>query len=1295
MSVPARQSLAPPEIDALAAALVDCSSSDIPAFTAQLQRARRRLAEGQPSDRLLARLADEVAVSRARVSRRRQRFADLHYPEALPISAHRDELVTALRQQQVLIVAGETGSGKSTQLPKLCLEAGFGSRGRIGHTQPRRIAARGVARRVAEELGCELGAEVGYRIRFSRHDHDDAQLTVMTEGVLLAETRGDPDLRRYDALILDEAHERSLNLDFLLGYLKRLLPRRPELRLVITSATIDPERFAEHFGAAPVVEVSGRGHPVEIRYRPLITEDPEEADLDLYQGVVAAVDECLAEGGGDILVFLPGEAEIRAATQLLTARLPESIEILPLYSRLPDQAQDRIFRPRGPRRVVLATNVAETSLTVPRIRFVVDSGLARVSRFSPTGKVQRLPVERIARSNAVQRAGRCGRTGPGICVRLYDEADFDARPDHPDPEIARTNLAMVLLQMKDLQLGPPEGFPFMQPPGRRLVRAGYHTLHELGALDHRDNLTASGRFLARLPIDPRLGRMLLEATRTGALAEVLVIAAALSVPDPRLRPPDQQTQADQSHAVWSDPRSDFLALLALWREWRDQDAALSASKMRAWCRDRYLSYLRMREWQETHRQLARMMADAGHTPASEPADYEAVHRALLSGLLGQVMLRQERQEYLGARQTRLLLFPGSGVRRRPPKWAVCAEQVETSRLFARMVASIDPSWIEPLAGHLVRRTYHEPWWDPARGEVWVMQKVTLYGLPVVRRRRVAYGPVDPVHARELFIWHALVDGELRTDAPFLASNRQRLERARSAAQKLRQDRFIPAPEVLFRFFDCRLPADVFNAHKFAVWFRKAHDLTPDLLSLTAAEIPLPEQGVALEHTHPDWLDLPGLRLPLRYHYEPGADRDGVTLTIPLAALPLLEPAVLAWQVPGYRLELVTEMIRQLPKSVRRPLPPAPNVARDFLAATGPPAPLDESLRTFLREQEGVDVVPEQFAPQGLPQHLRVRFELVDEDGGLLAATRDLSQLLARHIDAGRRALEQLIPDTAKRASVTAWDFGDLAERIDIAPIHPAGSRFALRPALRLVDRHIVLTARTPGTATDADHATAVRELLRRRILHEKPALLPARSALRTLTRQYSPIAGATVLEADLHDALIEGALPDGEPPRSANEFQALFDAACRGLAGSTSPVLERSAEILAGFATVHHALEQGDQLALVQTAPDIRRQMERLLAPGFITTTPGAWLRRYPIYMQAAALRVQRAQQQPRRDAENSTALQPLETRYWELPPAARQRLHRYRWLIEEMRVSLFAQELGTAEPVSFNRLERVWRDHH
>jgi ATP-dependent helicase HrpA len=1224
------------------------------------------------------------------------------YPPELPVSQRRAEIAEAIRDHQVVVLAGETGSGKTTQLPKICLELGRGTKGMIGHTQPRRLAARTVAERVAAELGTQLGETVGYQVRFTDRVSRSTQVKLMTDGILLAELARDRNLRRYDTIIIDEAHERSLNVDFLLGYLARLLPRRPDLKLIVTSATIDPERFSRHFGGAPVVEVSGRTWPVEVRYRPLGADADD--DRDQIQGILDAVDELCREGPGDILVFLSGEREIRDTAEALRGhqfpRSPGGVEVLPLYARLAAAEQHRVFRAHHGRRVVLATNVAETSLTVPGIKYVVDPGTARISRYSHRSKVQRLPIEPISQASANQRKGRCGRTSEGICIRLYSEEDYAARPEFTEPEILRTNLASVILQMTSLRLGDVDRFPFIDPPDRRSVKAGVDLLVELGALD-QERLTPVGRRLAQIPADPRLARMLLEAGRLGCAREVLVIVAALSIQDPRERPADRQEQADELHRRFADKGSDFLTWLNLWRYLHERQAELSSNQFRKLCRAELLNYLRVREWQDLHGQLRAVARDLGiklNRAEAEP-DADRVHTALLAGLLSHIGLKQgDTREYLGARGTRFAIFPGSGLARKPPQWVMAAELVETSRLWGREVARIEPEWAEGLAGHLVKRSYAEPHWSRSRGAVLATERVTLYGVPIVTGRQVNYARIDPGAARELFVRHALVEGDWETAHEFFARNRRLLSEVEELEHRARRRDILVDDQTLFDFYDRRIPDEVVSARHFDAWWKQASRERPDLLDFERSMLIEDAADAPDAEDYPDTWHTDGLRLPLTYQFEPGSDADGVTVHIPLAVLNQVVPDGFDWQVPGLRHELVTELIRSLPKAIRRSFIPAPNWASSALSRIGPAdGPLLEALGRELERAGAVEVPPETFDLTRVPDHLRMTFRVVDRRGRgparVVGEDKDLEQLKAELAPRMRRAIAAAAP-SLERDQVTTWDLGTLPRVVE----ERRGGRLVRGfPALTAEDGRVAVRL----LETEDEQAAAMWAGTRRLLLSSLPS--PARYVLGRQTNQAKLTlsryrhGSATDLFADClaaaADDLIAAA---GGPAWDEPGFRRLLEAVRRGLPETTLDVVSQVERILAVAGDVESRLTDLTNPAFAAATTDVRAQLDALIHPGWVTATGRRRLPDVHRYIRAMAHRLNRLPSNLPTDTDHLAAVTRV-TEAWRQAagrsPALRPDpadLSEIRWTIEELRVSLFAQSLGTPYPVSEKRVLRA-----
>ncbi len=1279
----------------------------------------RRTRDEAARDRALATIEADVAAAEERVARRRAAVPAVRYPEGLPVSARRDDIAAALRDHQVVVVAGETGSGKTTQLPKIALELGRGVRGRIGHTQPRRIAARTVAERIAEELDTPLGEAVGWKVRFTDQVGDRTLVKLMTDGVLLAEIAHDRLLRQYDTIIVDEAHERSLTIDFLLGYLAQLLPRRPDLKVVITSATIDVDRIAGHFGLdgaeVPVVEVSGRTYPVEIRYRPVVDPDDPDADPDRDQvtAIGDAVEELAAEGPGDVLVFLAGEREIRDAADGLTERFP-GLEVLPLYSRLSAADQHRVFQPHTGRRVVLATNVAETSLTVPGIRYVVDPGTARISRYSTRTKVQRLPIEPVSQASARQRSGRCGRVAEGIAIRLYTEDDFDGRPEYTDPEILRTSLASVLLQMAALDLGAVEDFPFVDPPDRRAIADGRALLEELGALQE-GRLTDTGRALAQLPLDPRLGRMVVEADRRGVLADVLVIAAGLTIQDPRERPAEHQQAADQAHARFADEHSDFLTLLNLWRYLAEQQDALSGSAFRRTVKREFLHYVRIREWQDLHGQLrgaARRLGMTVGDPAAEP-DERGISTALLAGLLSQVGLQVEDshsrakggkgrggREYLGARGARFVIAPGTPLAKKPPRWVVAAELVETSRLFARTVARVDPDDVERLAGHLVQREYSEPRWDAKRGSVVATERVTLYGIPLVVGRRVQYGSIDPVVSRELFIRHALVQGEWTTHHRFWADNQRALERVAELEERARRRDIRVDDETVFELYDARVPADVVSTRHFDRWWKQARRETPDLLTFTPEMLTnAAAAGQVRVEDFPDEVPLTqGLTLPLSYAFAPGAPEDGVTVDVPLAVLDTVTEQTsgesLAFTVPGLREELVTALLRTLPKQLRRALVPIPDRVREVLPRIAPTEPLLPALERELRRAAGVVVPPDAWQPGQVPGHLRATFRVVDDAGRALATGKELPRLRAQVAPQARASLARAASDL-ERTGLTAWTIGTLPRTVEV---RRGGHVVTAFPAL--VDEGATAGVRVVSTEAEATRLSwrGARRLLVLVAGSPTRQVVKGLSPRTRLALQFNPDGEIPALVDDCVDAAADELVAAaGGPPRDEAAFDTLVASARQQLLPLTQDAVRRVEAVLTQAREVAVAIGAAPGRRVPEAAvADLRRQMGGLLHRGFVASAGRRRLPDLVRYLRAMAHRLEKLPANAVRDALWTDQVAAVTAEYEQLrrqvPPtgAPDDPVTRIRWMVEELRVGLFAQQLGTPRPVSEQRLYKA-----
>ena len=1415
----------------------------------QLHDLRKKAGDAPIDAERLAQWLERFQASVAKVEARRRSVPVMRYDDSLPIAAKRDEIKAALEKHQVLVIAGETGSGKTTQLPKICLEIGRGVHGLIGHTQPRRLAARSVATRVAEEIGTPLGELVGYQVRFEDQSKDSSLIKLMTDGILLAETQHDRFLEKYDTIIVDEAHERSLNIDFLLGYLKTLLPRRPDLKVIITSATIDLERFSEHFSGAgrpgaPIVEVSGRTYPVETWYRPLSAEVDEdgnrvEDDLTVDQGILAALDEIdaheksIGKRPGDVLVFLPGEREIRDAAEVLRKANLKFTEVLPLYARLTPAEQQKIFQPRPGRKIVLATNVAETSLTVPGIRYVIDSGTARISRYSYRAKVQRLPIEAVSQASANQRKGRCGRVEPGICIRLYSEEDFLGRPEFTDPEILRTNLAAVILQMLHLRLGQIEDFPFIEPPDGKAISDGFNLLQELSAVNRENQLTPLGRQLARLPIDPRLGRMLLEAAKLGSMAEVLIVASALSVQDVRERPADRQQQADQAHAQWKDPDSDFAALINLWRGFEEQRQALGSNALRTWCRKNFLNYLRLREWRDAHRQLtlivrelkldaqlraererkgaeatargqdrshkgtdtprgsgldreeggtgakdrgqdrsnkgtsargsgldreernaaaedrgqdhshkgantrrgsgldrevgnAETKADTGQkdrahaegpvrttdkrvnaklvqqAEASEAAvrakSYAAVHKAILSGLLSQVGHKTEEGDFLGARQRRFWVHPSSVIGRKKPNWIMAAELVETTKLFARMVAKIEPDWIEPLARHLIKTNHFEPHWEKKRGQVVAFEQVTLYGMIVVARRPVHFGPIDPPAARELFIREGLVRGEMHSRAKALTANRELLELFDELEAKARRRDIIADEDTLFAYYDARLPQDIYQTASFETWYKRESAKNPQLLVMRDEDVLARDASEVTAAQYPDHLRIGELQLPLEYHFEPNHPRDGVTLRVPAPLLPQLRAERLAWLVPGLIEAKAVALVRNLPKAIRKNFVPVPDFVKAALSKiTFGEGALPDALGRELLRMTGARVPDEAWAEAalGLESHLKMNIEVVDARGKFLGEGRDLAELTARFSEASQAALAPP-QQKAEQKPVEAKGFAQVAEK---AQAKMAGLSMTVYPAL-VEENAVVKEGRFPTQAeADYQHRRALQRLLLQQLAEPAKYLRNKLPGLTELALLYRDMGKVDALVEDILLASLDSCILDGEAqlPRDGAALASLAERK----RGDWATHAERLARLTLDILKLWHGLQKRFKgkidLAQAVALNDIKAQLGNLIYPGFVRETPTEWLKEYPRYLKAIEQRFEKIGAQLQRDRVWSGEL----AGYWEQYQARLNKhqqegkrdpeLALYRWMLEEYRVSLWAQQLGTKMAVSDKRLNKQW----
>ena len=1253
----------------------------------------------------------------------------ISFPEELPVSGRRKEIADALRAHQVVIVSGETGSGKTTQLPKICLELGRGEKGLIGHTQPRRIAASSTAKRIAQELGTPLGEHVGFKVRFTDTLSKGASIKLMTDGILLAETQTDPLLRQYDTIIIDEAHERSLNIDFLLGYLKQLLPKRPDLKVIITSATIDADRFARHFGTddkpAPVIEVSGRLYPVEVRYRPV--EPAEKTDgkpsahkeqRDLMDAVVDAVDELARLGPGDVLVFLPGEREIRDAAEALRKHHPPHVEILPLFARLSVQEQERVFKPSNARRIVLATNVAETSLTVPGIRYVVDTGLARVKRYSYRNKVEQLQIEPIAQSAANQRAGRCGRVAAGVCIRLYDEQDFLQRPKFADPEILRSSLAAVILRMKSLRLADVETFPFIEPPMGRAIADGYQLLQELGAVDDANQLTPLGRQLAKLPLDPRVGRMILAARDNAALTEVLIIAAAVSVQDPRERPLEAQEAADNAHKKFADEKSEFLSYLKIWKWFEEAiEHKKSNKQLMESCRSNFLSQLRLREWRDVHSQLLTLVREQGWRLNEAPATYEQVHTALLTGLLGNVGFKvDEEQHYLGARGIKFYIWPGSHLAKKAGRWIMAAELVDTTRLYARCVAQIQPDWLERVGGHLLKKSYGDPRWEKRTGQVSAYERATLYGLAVYSQRRINYGKINPKEAREIFIRGALVAGELDTRAPFLAHNQKLVREIENLEHKSRRLDVLVDEELIAAFYDKLVPQDIHDAVSFEKWLKEATAKNPKLLHLNRDDLMRHEAAGVTTDLFPKTMAVAGVAMTLTYHFEPGSPRDGVTLAIPLYALNQVSAERCEWLVPGMLKEKVYLLLKSLPQKLRRHCVPLPDYAAGFCErAEFGKGNLIDAVIADVREQKGVTIKTTDFKLETLPAHHFMNFKVVDEHGRQLEMGRNLAVLQAEFGGQARERFQKLAEKTAitpaieetvpgKPASaapaaanaisafqnLTTWTFGELPELLEIQQGKQTMIGF---PALVDKTTHCDLEVFDDPAEAARTHYSGLRRLFALQLREQLKYLEKNIPNLQQMGMQYMSLGTQEELRDQIIQAGLERACMQDPLPKNAQEFNQRKDEGKSRLGLLVNEIARLASQILAEYYTLPKKL-QGAK-AHAQSVADIQSQLQALVGKRFIADNDYGQLAHFPRYLKAINIRLEKLRADPARDmrlmAEWAQVAMPWQRAQKDRQKSTDPKMVEFRWLLEELRVSLFAQELRTPMPVSAKRLQKVW----
>ncbi|HHF5208557.1 TPA: ATP-dependent RNA helicase HrpA [Haemophilus influenzae] len=1218
------------------------------------------------------------------------------FPESLPVSQRKAEIQKLLSEHQVIVVAGETGSGKTTQLPKMCLELGFGNLGMIGHTQPRRIAARSVAARIAEELETDLSGLVGYKVRFNDQISDDTQIKLMTDGILLAEIQNDRFLNQYSCLIIDEAHERSLNNDFILGYLKQLLPRRRDLKLIITSATIDVERFSKHFNNAPIIEVSGRTYPVEMRYRPVV----EENDQDQLQGILNAVDELQAEGRGDILIFMNGEREIRDTAEALQKQNLKHTEILPLFAQLSAQEQNKIFHPSGLNRIVLATNVAETSLTVPGIKYVIDPGTARISRYSYRTKVQRLPIEPISQASANQRKGRCGRVSEGICIRLYSEEDFNSRPEFTDPEILRTNLASVILQMTALGLDDIEAFPFVDAPDKRHIQDGVKLLEELGAFEtvqtksgEKRLLTRVGLQLAQLPVDPRLAKMILSAVNFGCVYEMMIIVSALSIQDPRERPQEKQQASDEKHRRFTDKKSDFLAFLNLWRYLQEQQKALSKNQFRRQCQKDFLNYLRIREWQDIYHQIRLTVREMGLPINSEKAEYQQIHTALLSGLLSHIGLKEaEKQQYLGARNAHFAIFPNSVLFKKQPKWVMAAELVETSKLWGRMVAEIEPEWIEPLAEHLIKKSYSEPRWSKSRGAVIADEKVTLYGVPIVAARPVNYGAIDPTVSREIFIQSALVEGGWNTKHKFFKENQRLVQEVEELEHKSRRRDILVDDRTLFEFYDQRIGTEVVSQKHFDTWWKKAQQKDPELLNFERSFLINDDAEQVSKLDFPNFWHQGNLKLKLTYQFEPGTDTDGVTVHIPLPLLNQVEMTGFDWQIPGLREELVISLIKSLPKSYRRNFVPAPNYAQAFLSRAVPlEKPLLDTLIYELRRMTGVTVEAEHWNWEQIPSHLKMTFRVVDENGKKIAESMNLDELKFNLKDRVQESISAVADDGIEQSGLHIWSFADLPQCYE-----QKQRGFSVKAFPAIVDEKDAVAIKL--FETEFEQSVAMQQGLRRllllnvpspiKYLHEK---LPNKAKLGLY---FTPFGRVLDLIDDCIACAVDKLIADfGGFVWDEAGFEKLRDFVRENLNEVTVDIAQKVEQILTLTYQLNQRLKGKMDFTMAFALSDIKSQLAGLVYQGFVQKSGYDRLPDLQRYLQAIDKRIDKLAQDVNRDRAAMLRVEQVQQAYQQLLaklPKSKpisDEIAEIRYMIEELRVSLFAQQLGTKYQVSEKRV--------
>lgn len=1300
----------PSNSDTHTSVLEQCQTSDRFRIEKRLQQIAARSASGQPTSKMQADLEQIIEKSTALTQQRLDSIGVVNYPD-LPVAEKKDAIKAAISENQVVVIAGETGSGKTTQLPKICLELGLGAKGLIGHTQPRRLAARTVANRIADELNTTIGDKVGYQVRFTDQVSQGSLIKLMTDGILLAETQHDRYLSKYEVIIIDEAHERSLNIDFLLGYIKRILPQRPDLKLIITSATIDLERFSKHFDDAPVIEVSGRTFPVDVLYRPLVSDDEDTKDRTTQQAIIDAVEEIIAldrqtknTGPKDVLVFLSGERDIREAADVLRKAQLRDTEIMPLYARLSAAEQNRIFENKrsSGRRIVLATNVAETSVTVPGIGYVIDTGVARISRYSYRSKVQRLPIEAISQASANQRAGRCGRIAPGVCIRLYSEDDFLQRPLFTDAEIRRTNLAAVILQMLSLKLGSIDQFPFIDPPDSRFINDGFKLLEELGAVDAHRKMTSLGRRLSMLPVDPRIGRMIIEADKQQALSELLIIASALSVQDPRERPADKQQAADQKHQEYIDKDSDFLGFVNLWNSYEEQRQSLSQNQLRNYCKKHFLSYMRMREWRDVHRQLHLSIRQMNMRENSEPASYKAIHVSLLAGLLSQLGFKQENKEYLGARNRRFHIFPASGLFKKSPKWIMAAELVETSKVFARCVAKIEPEWAEPLASHLVKRTYLEPAWHKKRAQVVAVEQVTLFGLLIIPKRIINYGKIDPQASHDIFIRSALVEGDYQTKAPFFTHNQALLEQVEALEAKSRRKDLLVDEDTLFDFYFRKLNElggeNVVNGAGFEKWRKDVEQANSQVLFLTQADILQRSADHISKQAYPDDLKWKGVKLSLHYHFEPSAQDDGVTLDVPLPLLKQLPLQRLEWLVPGMLREKCEAILRSLPKQTRKQFVPVPDyaqaVSQAMVFADGD---LYEAMSHQLLRMTGHRVTSEELKQATLEDHYRINLRLLDAKGKQIAQGRDWEALCEQFGESAEQAINSAPDEKWGRTQITRWDFGELPVKIQTR--QAGGIQVDAWPMLVDQGTHVDLKVAMNASFAEQSSILGVVRLARLALNSEIKKQLSSIFKINESAIYVAKVMTKKQLEEGMLTLALRKIMDlDEKIPRTEKDFENRLLSVKKDLPQVLRDTAEQVFAIHQSYHRIQSHLNGRVSLDGISILNDIKSQLGGLINKQYLFNMSWVVFAEYTRYMNAIEVRLEKYQREIPKQRLLSDQLQGYYQACYKAFEVKEKRgefdlqLSEFRWYLEEYRVSLFAQQLGTKEPVSEKRVVQRWR---